>query len=110
MRLSFKNRFYVYIVELFGSIPDRRISRELDGAGTRDRCAFTVVQLSKLSNGKQQVATVTVTVQMTQRSHTLNELAVGTEYMRVRAVSDAGVGKWSEISVATTFNCELTLS
>ena len=43
-----------------------------------------------------------------QSSYQLKDLAVGTEYsIRVRAVSDSGVGKWSEISFATTFNCEL---
>ena len=51
--------------------------------------------------------TKTVPSNSPQTSYQLKELAVGTEYsIRVRAVSDAGVGKWSKISVATTFNCE----
>ena len=67
------------------------------------------VQSRLYNTVKWKTATITVTVQLTQRSHTLKNLAVGTEYsVRVRAVSDAGAGEWSEISVATTFNCELT--
>ena len=72
---------------------------------------ITSYEVQSRPNNTAEWKTVTVTGQLTQRAHTLENLTVGTEYsVRVRAVSDAGEGEWSEISVATTSDCELTYS